>query len=595
MYTQQVGLCKQIVREHYGPIVETVVDVLLREGRMHLGQLANRTKLTGPNVRQALAVLIQHGIATHALSKVGPRMLTFYSVCLKSILRLQRAGLYLALVEERMGSEGLAIFRTIMVNGLTTIGNVREALGIAENGNAAKIKFNSVVAKLVRDRYIIAVNTVDTITKVDRIMQEEVVEVEKMTLPPTAKELLAIRRKILEREEEEYQSSTVVGIKRRASVDISADHSSKLHMSADGRANGFNNYDSGDQNGHSHLNNGHQQQQQVDAVDDKQFFRAYYDRLDVFLRNQQIVNYFSDKYNAGAGALVKSILRATEQHTRTCRVKLSETVSSTQVFQHISAEAPLIDSIDTSKDMFHQKFDANGNPIVDTSSGTELSREKRSEIIFALLEVIHTDSSGIIIKVDDRGTGQYRVSFERAAITLRERCVDALVHEKFGSVHARLLRVLRDKQKLDEKVVAQATMLPIGPCRARLHDLALAGIIDTIEIPRSADRNPSRMFYLWYVNADKQMRSALRFVYQGMSNIIERSTKEVSARALLIAKTKREDVILDPSLLTDGERKELNNLARIKQKLAIANVRLDSMLLVIYDIDPQSAELQLLQ
>ncbi|KAJ2060560.1 RNA polymerase III subunit C82 [Coemansia sp. S146] len=595
MYTQQVGLCKQIVREHYGPIVETVVAVLLREGRLHLGQLAHRTKLTGPNIRRALAVLIQHGIATHAMSKDGSRMFTYYSVSLKSILRLQRAGLYLALVEERMGSEGLAIFRTIMVNGLTTIDSVREALGVAEMGNAAKIKFNSVVAKLVRDRYIIAVNPQDTITKVDRIMQEEAVEVEKMTIPPTAKELLAIRRKILEREEEEYQSSNVVGIKRRASVDISADHSSKLHMGTDGRANGFNNYDSGDQNGYSHLNTGHQQQQQVDAVDDKQFFRAYYDRLDVFLRNQQIVNYFTDKYNAGAGALVKSILRATEQHTRTCRVKLSETVSATQVFQHISAEAPLIDSIDTSKDMFHQKFDTNGNPIVDTSSGTELSREKRSEIIFALLEVIHTDSSGIVIKVDERGTGQYRVNFERAAITLRDRCVDALVHEKFGSVHARLLRVLRDKQKLDEKVVAQATMLPIDSCRARLHDLALAGMIDTIEIPRSADRNPSRMFYLWYVNADKQMRSAMRFVYQGMSNIIERNTKEVSARALLIAKTKREDVTLDPRLLTDGERKELQNLARIKQRLTVANVRLDSMLLVIYDIDPLSADHQLLQ
>ncbi|KAJ2881381.1 RNA polymerase III subunit C82 [Coemansia aciculifera] len=595
MYTQQVGLCKQIVREHYGPIVETVVAVLLREGRLHLGQLARRTKLTGPNIRRALAVLIQHGIATHAMSKDGSRMFTYYSVSLKSILRLQRAGLYLALVEERMGSEGLAIFRTIMVNGLTTIGSVREALGVAEMGNAAKIKFNSVVAKLVRDRYIIAVNPQDTITKVDRIMQEEAVEVEKLTIPPTAKELLAIRRKIIEREEEEYQSSNVVGIKRRASVDISADHSSKLHMGADGRANGFNNYDSGDQNSYSHLNNGHQQQQQVDAVDDKQFFRAYYDRLDVFLRNQQIVNYFTDKYNAGAGALVKSILRVTEQHTRTCRVKLSETVSATQVFQHISAEAPLIDSIDTSKDMFHQKFDANGNPIVDTSSGTELSREKRSEIIFALLEVIHTDSSGIVIKVDERGTGQYRVNFERAAITLRDRCVDALVHEKFGSVHARLLRVLRDKQKLDEKVVAQATMLPIDSCRTRLHDLALAGMIDTVEIPRSADRNPSRMFYLWYVNADKQMRSAMRFVYQGMSNIIERNTKEVSARALLIAKTKREDVILDPGLLTDGERKELQNLARIKQRLTVANVRLDSMLLVIYDIDPLSADHQLLQ
>lgn len=29
MYTQQVGLCKQIVREHYGPIVEVRVRCIL--------------------------------------------------------------------------------------------------------------------------------------------------------------------------------------------------------------------------------------------------------------------------------------------------------------------------------------------------------------------------------------------------------------------------------------------------------------------------------------------------------------------------------------------------------------------------------------
>ncbi|KAJ2908494.1 RNA polymerase III subunit C82, partial [Coemansia aciculifera] len=209
--------------------------------------------------------------------------------------------------------------------------------------------------------------------------------------------------------------------------------------------------------------------------------------------------------------------------------------------------------------------------------------------------VVQADSSGIIVKVDERGTGQYRANFERAAITLRDQCIDALVHEKFGSVHARVVRVLRDKQKLDEKVVAQAAMLPIASCRERLHDLALAGMIDTVEIPRSADRNPSRMFYLWYVNTDKQMRSAMRLVYQGMSNTIKRAVREVESRALLIAKTKREDVIADQSLLTDGEHKELRNLARIKQGLDIASVRLDSMLLLIYDINPHSADLQLHQ
>ncbi|KAJ2551508.1 RNA polymerase III subunit C82, partial [Coemansia sp. RSA 1836] len=379
--------------------------------------------------------------------------------------------------EERTGSEGLAIFRAIMANGFMTIGGVRQALGVSEMDNATRLKFNSAVAKLVRDRYIIAVNTVDTTTKVDRIMQAEVVEVEKMAIPPTAKELLNIRRKILDREEEEYQSSNVVGIKRRASVDIDADHSSKLHMGADGHGMAYGNgIFGGDQNGLAHQSFGQQQQQQqqLDSVDDEQYFRAYYDRLDVFLRNQQIVNYFSDKYNAGAGALLKSILRITEQHTRTCRIKMSETVSATQIFQHISPDAPLANAIDTSNDLFYQKLDSNGNPISDEANGSELSREKRSVIIFALLEVIQADSSGIIVKVDERGTGQYRVNFDRAATTLRDQCIDTLVHEKFGSVHARVVRVLRDKQKLDEKVVAQATMLPIALCRERLHDLALA-------------------------------------------------------------------------------------------------------------------------
>ncbi|KAJ2746637.1 RNA polymerase III subunit C82 [Coemansia sp. BCRC 34301] len=595
MYTQQVSLCKQIVREHYGPIVETVVAVLEREGRLPLHVIARRTQLTLRNVRQALAVLIQHSIVSHATSKEGSRVFPCYSVSLKNILRLQRAGLYLALVEERMGNEGLAILRAIMVNGVMSIGGVRQALGVAKTDKSNK-RFDEAVARLIRERYIIAVNAVDTITKVDRIMQDEIVEVEKLTIPPTAKELLNIRRKILDREEEEYQSSNVVGIKRRASVDIDADHPSKLHMGADGRSMAYSNGVFGDdKNGLAHQSNGHHHQQQSDSVDDEQYFRAYYDRLDVFLRNQQIVNYFGDKYNLGAGALLKSILRITEQHTRTCRVKMSETVSATQIFQHIHPGAPLADAIDTSNDLFYQKFDSNGNPINDEANGSELSRERRSVIIFALLEVVQADASGIVVKVDERGTGQYRVNFERAATTLRDQCMDALVHEKFGSVHARVVRVLRDKQKLDEKVVAQATMLPISLCRERLHDLALAGMIDTIEIPRSADRNPSRMFYLWYVNADKQMRSAMRFVYQGMSNIIKRTTNEVATRALLIAKTKREDVIADQNLLTDGEHRELRNLAQIKQKLTIASVRLDSMILLVYDINPQSADLQLLQ
>ncbi|KAJ1894787.1 RNA polymerase III subunit C82, partial [Kickxella alabastrina] len=418
MFTQQVELCRRIVLEHYGPIVETVAALLIHEGRLPLGLILRKTKLTALNVRQSLAVLIQHGIATHAEAKEGARTSIFYAVNIKAILRLQRAGLYLALVEERMGKDGLAAFRTIMANGVMSIGSVRDILGIKKTGkSAAKIKFDNVVAKLVRERFITAVTPKDTVTKVDRVMQEEAKMVDAMDIPPTAKQLMEIRRTIKERDDVEYFSSSVVGIKRAAPVDTYGDRPSKMHVQIglDGLPMGI----AGDTSIAG---------AEEDTVDDKQCFRAYYDRLDVLLRNQQIVNFFTEKYNVGAGAVVKAILRVSEPHTRTCREKISDVVSANQVIQHIAADAPLGDSVDTGSDMFYEKLgSANASSGKDPTS--ELSQTKRNEIAFALLEVLHADSSGIVVKVEERGAGQYRVNFERASATLRDQVLDDLVQE----------------------------------------------------------------------------------------------------------------------------------------------------------------------
>ncbi|KAJ1965639.1 RNA polymerase III subunit C82 [Dipsacomyces acuminosporus] len=555
---------------------------------MHLGRIMQVTMLEPRSARDALVVLIQHGIVAYAVAKEGQRAVAYYSISLKNILRILRSGLYLALVEERMGKDGLAIFKTIMVNGCMTISDARSALGFSKMDAASKIKFNAVVTKLVRERFISAVSPVDTISKLDRIMEAEAKEIEKLTVPPTAKELLAIRRRINEQEEEAYLSSTVVGIKRKAANDTNGDsHSAKIQLGPNGKP-----FVVGNGLGINGLEG--EEQAQPDVVDDAQFFRPYCDRLDVFLRNQQIINYFTDKYNSGAGAVIKSILRLTESRIKTCRDRQSDTVSASQVIQNIHQDAPLADAVDMGSDMFYENLATSDPSSKANGDGGGLTRAKRGEIVYALLEVLQSDASGIVAKTDERGAGQYRIDFERAANTLRDQCVDALVQEKFGSLHARVVRVLRDKQKLDEKTVSQAAMLPMGMCRERLHDLALVGLIDTVEVPRGADRNPSRMIYLWYVNSEKQVRAAMRYAFQGISNIIQRLSHELDARAPLIAKTKRNDVIKDPSLLTDSERKELKQLDEIKQRLQVAIVRLDSMLLIVHDINPLSTDLQLL-
>ncbi|KAJ2888966.1 RNA polymerase III subunit C82 [Coemansia asiatica] len=618
MFTQQVDLCRRIVRDHFGPIVETIASVLIREGRLHLGLIIRNSGLSPLNVRQSLAVLIQHSIVTHAETKEGTRSLTFYSISIKSILRLKRVGLYLGLVEERIGKDGLAIFRTIMANGVMSIASVRESLGIKKTAKTpASIKFDNTVARLVKERFIIAVTPKDTITKIDRMMQEEARMTDALQLPPTGKELMEIRRKIKEQEDEEYYSNAIVGFKHSASQPSSSSATTnnkrpapsialnpiqKVHIEYDANGRPMGIVTAGSLVSSSNTNgttNGSQMEEPesepvADAVDDKLCFRPYHDRLDVLLRNQQIINLFADKYNAGAGAVVKSILRVTEPRTRTCRDKVSEVVSANQIIHHIPIDAPLADAVDTGSDMFYKKLNSIDEPT-SPDDNAHMSQARRNEIAFALLEVIHKDSSGIITKVEERGAGQYRVNFERAAAILRDNALDSLIQEKFGALNARIVRVLRDKQKLDEKTVSQAAMLPVAMCRERLHDLALSGLIDTLEIPRTADRNPSRMFYLWFVNPDKQMRSAMGYIFQGISNLQQRIDHELSLRSALVTKSKRKDVIADPSLLTDMEHKEIQNLAAIKQKLEVAIIRLDSMLLVVHDINPSSSDLQLLQ
>ncbi|KAJ2547969.1 RNA polymerase III subunit C82 [Coemansia sp. RSA 1933] len=579
MYIEQADLSKRLIREYYGPIVETVAGVLIRDGRLPLGLLIKNTKLTAREVKQALVVLIQHGVVTHATSKDGgARVATHYSANTRGVLRMQRAGLYLALVEERMGKDGVLVVQTIMKNGSISISAVKEQLGVSKWSRAAQIKLEAVVSKMVRERFIVAVSPIDTVTKVDRIMEAEAAELEKLAALPTAKELVTIRRKINDIQEQEYSSATVVGIKRAAEDEPTGAPASKVVVGPDGRtlvvANG-------------HSADGAAEKPSQDTVDQTQCFRVYFDRLDVFLRNQQVVNYFADKYNSGAGAIIKAMLRITEPRTKTCRDQKSDAVSAAQIINQLPHDVPLADSIDIGSDMFSQDL-ATG---VSRHSESSMSPAKRTELVFALLDVVRADTSGIVTKVDERGGGQFRINFDRAAVTLRDACLDTLVHEKFGSLHARIIRVLREKHKLDEKTIATAAMMPIAACRERLHDLALAGFIDSYEIARTVDRNPSRMFYLWYINPQKQVRAAMRYVFKSMANVYARLDQEMAARAPLLAKTRRADVIADMSLLTDAENRELAMLADTRRKLEVVNVRLDGMLLIVHDIHPDSVSL----
>ncbi|KAG0334714.1 hypothetical protein BG004_000295, partial [Podila humilis] len=155
-------LCRLIVREHFGPIVEKVTNVLIRKGRMPVGQIARITELAPKRVRECLFVLIQHNIAVYAEATEKTRIVTYYEVNRPELLNRVHIPQVLHSSQQWFESEGTAAIKKIFT-------------------------------RMVKEKCLIAVRPSDSLTGTDRDMAEEKRETDKLTLPPTAAELAVIR------------------------------------------------------------------------------------------------------------------------------------------------------------------------------------------------------------------------------------------------------------------------------------------------------------------------------------------------------------------------------------------------------------------
>jgi DNA-directed RNA polymerase III subunit RPC3 len=139
--------------------------------------------------------------------------------------------------------------------------------------------------------------------------------------------------------------------------------------------------------------------------------------------------------------------------------------------------------------------------------------------------------------------------------------------------------------------------------RPLLVSLSADSLISTQEVPKSADRNPTRTFYLWwlfrelktcssiklldrYVDLQKAVSVILGNVYKTLYNIIlrrrsERENGEVSA---VLGKRERSDVSQDESLLTRLEREILQTWEAKEERLAALEMRVEETVFVLKDL-----------
>ncbi|KAF9385512.1 RNA polymerase III subunit C82 [Podila verticillata] len=548
MSTHENKLCRLIVREHFGPIVEKVANVLIRKGRMPVGMIARITTLKPKRVRECLFVMIQHNIAVYAETQEKTRIVTYYEVNRTELLNRVLIPKVLHSSQEWFESDGAAIAQTMLVHGKLTITECTNDIvaratydkrGAAQRTASLKKAFT----RMVKEKCLIAVRPSDSLTATDRDMAEEKRETDKMTLPPTAAEMTAIRKNLGSQRSQELSKTTIVGLKRTLdSVDsdgYDGDKRRKLDFS---------------------------ELTIHEEVEADVFFKINFERFVIRWRNMQIADLYEARLNPTAKAIMNTILTLAEERMINCKEDSSSPVNIMLLLNTLPKDINLIDTLE-----FEQQ-----------ELGINNSKPKAGECLEKYIDILEADLMHIL-KKDGGRSGQYVINLKAASKIMKKNLIQGVVSSRFGSAYVRIMNMLLDKGKLEEKMISKFSMMPVKDVREKLTTLCTFGVLNLQEVPKSQDRAPSRTFYLWEVILSRAADALVDRLYHSMGNLRQRRFVEKAKRAVLLAKCERTDVKANDSLLTDAEKKEINTLSGILEMLEVQELRIAQMVMTLRD------------
>ncbi len=225
------------------------------------------------------------------------------------------------------------------------------------------------------------------------------------------------------------------------------------------------------------------------------------------------------------------------------------------------------------------------NGHCNSSHATEASRiVTPNEIKTSLFTLAQTPHQFVYL---DQGSNPrvWKVDFQELAKQLRREEALRLAGSRLSGVALRLIRVLLDKGKLDEKFLQEISLLSAKDLRQCLAKLKLLGFLGLQEVPREPQRQPNRTIFLWVYDSDRVRRMLLVDLYKIMARLFRRLKAERHKVAALLEKAERTDVKgKEDKLLGSGEIEVLKAWRRKEEWLLVELDRLDDSVAVLRDI-----------
>ncbi|KAI5852298.1 RNA polymerase III subunit RPC82-domain-containing protein [Tricharina praecox] len=631
-------LCTLLVQDIYGEVSSKVVSILLERGRLPLLQICQYTALPQKTVKQTLVVLIQQHLVVHFTHNEGGNPVCYYDCNWTQAYQLLHAGRIIRTIEELFGNDGALIASNLLQLGHARVSDFLAAYGISTK-KARKAKdsdpsavieadtpitsvetLKEVITNMLRERFLVEVKQhhVHTRTDIENGMRAELISKLHKNFSSELKLMKEVnaQMKIRLKEMEIGDVSENAGLKRKAAQPGGRSKKRKKVSIYD------------------------DEEEDVDwEVDENLVLRINHDKFLVVFRNAELVSLAEQRLGKVTAQVYAEFLSMIEPHIFRCKdnigdegvqededkplkkIKLSCRDLAKNFNKDIKLEGSIavapnesksktrkrsLDNSDDDKPRRNGSSKPNGKSRHNSDESEEeseeeeeedewaevdedmepeaLEKQKRIKLIKQHLLLLQEDSFKFLIGEGNRGMGEWSVNYKELGKTMRSIELEKIVEERFESTGTRLLRIIKDKGKLDEKQIANIALLKQNQIRAVLSGLHECGHIELQEVPKSIPPQATRTYFLWFFDEARANALLLSDVYKAMSRNIQRTMAEKEKRKHLIEKSERSDVKANyEEYMSKNEKKELDIWRSREERMLAQLMRLDRIVMIMRD------------
>lgn len=200
------------------------------------------------------------------------------------------------------------------------------------------------------------------------------------------------------------------------------------------------------------------------------------------------------------------------------------------------------------------------------------------------LLLLAESKEGFVRHCGGNDRGEWTVDFEHLIGRLRLMELDILIEESFGRKGLRLVRVLREKGKLDDKMLPNIALMRKPDVHVKMAEMEMAGFLDVQEVPRDNQRLASRTIFFWFFDEERTIKRTLDNTYKSMVRCLQRLEVERKKKRNVLAVAERKDVQgMEEEKLRGDVYNEYRQFLEIEKKLLGQVSKLDDLVAVFRD------------